>query len=169
MIQKLTSIKLGDNQLSILIFISSIGLGVSFIIHFCWLFNVYSPPKLLAQTLYIFAVILVYIGIISSAKARRVLDKSEIRKTLSNTCPRWITVTGFLTMYAVAMAFVYTLKNKTGGPISDDFSRAAKGLSAFWMFLYSWAILLFYFARSFFKEENEQNSDVEDISPNERP
>ncbi|MCX5633367.1 MAG: hypothetical protein NTW93_06825 [Phycisphaerae bacterium] len=137
---------LGDIGLLLLIFISAAGVALSFVIHLCSLFNIYSPSKEVITLIYIGILVVIYPACIISYKMRSGISTTDFKNTMLGVCPRWMSVmTGFFIMYAFA-GFIFFISRKyfTSSAIASNNFR---GFSGHWMALYSLALILLYSCR----------------------
>jgi len=143
--------------LVVLIFISAIGMVLSFITHFCSLFHVYNPPRVLAMVLYMGVIIVIYPACIVLKKMRCEFGKNSFKKAVLSVCPRWMLVmTGFLIMYAIVSFIFFFARGSSTGLATNGGGTTGRDLMGFpghWMALYSFAISIFYSFRCLKKME----------------
>lgn len=140
---------LGGINLGVLIFISAIGIILSFIVHICLLFNIYEPPKELLMPLGMCAFIIYYPSIIFSEKIRRRFGKKGFKKAISAVCPGWmLAMCGFVIIYAIIIFAFFLLRGDSSASAVDNEqmnpSQPYKVISGFWVLLYFLAFSLFY-------------------------
>ena len=141
----------------VLIFISAIGLVLSFVIHFCSLFHVYNPPRVLAMVLYMGAILVIYPACIVSKKMRCEFGKNGFKKAVQSVCPRWmIAMTGFLLMYAIVSFIFFYVKGSSTGLDTNGGGTTGRDLMGFTghgMSLYSLVFSIFYSFRCLKKRD----------------
>ena len=123
----------------LLIFISVTGFVLSTVIHFCWLFHIYEPPRELTIFIWMGVMVVIYPALIISKKTRGELTEKDFRKAISGVCPRWLLIMNRLViMYALGWLIFCIYKKYFAD--SSDF----RGFTGHWMLFYSISFKLLY-------------------------
>jgi len=131
----------GDG-LVVLMVISGIGLGLSFIVHVLSVFSIWAPPSGLGMGLHWGGAVIIIPACIVSAQMRDRFGKKDFRKLIKSICPRWVVATlGLVLIYAVVSTVFHWAGNRT----ENSELRGLWGQrSGHWMAIYALAMLLFY-------------------------
>jgi hypothetical protein len=131
----------------LLIFISSMGLVLSAVIHFSSLFHIYEAPSWLIMLMNTSMIIVFYPVYIISKKTVDEGNIKDFKKAASGVCPDWLLVTnGFIIMYALGWLIFFIFKRYFYESVITNWQRIMTN-SGFWIAYYSLVFALLYSCR----------------------
>lgn len=127
---------------------SAIGFGLSALVHFCSIFDIFQPPRELILIINVGVFLVAYPTFIIVKNVRDQLNLTDFKQAVFDVCPKHLlTLNGLIIMYAIVGLLFFIFKNHFTADVGNNSQEVIKGYSGFtghWMAIYSLTFTLLY-------------------------